>query len=178
MSGGRRRLVVLLGVAVGTVALGVGAIAVYGASQPREHVASRTIELSHTPAALFAILDDVASYPCWRTGVTRVERLGDEPRRYVEHVGDERIGYVVDERVPVQRLVVRIADAELPWGGSWTYELEPSGSGTRLTITERGFIEPVLLRGVAALMMDPTASIAGVQEDLRRHHGCGATPPP
>ncbi|MBX7079787.1 MAG: SRPBCC family protein [Nannocystaceae bacterium] len=169
---------ILLGVAVGTIAAGLGALAAYGASQPRDHVASRTIELDHTPAALFAILEDVSAYPCWRSGLSRVERVGDDPLRYVEHAGDDAIAYVVDERVPSQRLVVRIADAELPWGGSWTYELEPNGTGTRLTITERGYIEPILLRGIAALTMDPTASIAGVQEDLRRFHGCGATPPP
>ncbi len=27
---------------------------------------------------------------------------------------------------------------DLPWGGSWTYELAPAGAGTQLTITERG----------------------------------------
>lgn len=48
------------------------------------------------------------------------------------------ISYRVTESVPPRRLVTRIAEHNLQFSGTWTYELGPDGPGTRLTITERG----------------------------------------
>jgi hypothetical protein len=41
---------------------------------------------------------------------------------------------------PPRRLVTRIANTDLPFGGQWTYELTPDGGGTRVRITEDGEI--------------------------------------
>ncbi|MCZ6857779.1 MAG: hypothetical protein O7F70_07230, partial [Gemmatimonadetes bacterium] len=38
------------------------------------------------------------------------------------------------------RLVMRIADDRLPFGGTWTYEIHEEAGGSRITITEDGEI--------------------------------------
>jgi len=154
------------------VLVAVACLAAYGATRPREHEISRTIELDRSPAEVFAILEDARAFPCWRSEVATVEIVAESPRRFVEHTDDGEITFVVEERVADRRLVVRIADDDLPWGGAWTYELVPTGSGTALTITERGFVDNVILRGLVAVFTDPATSMTRVQNDLQRYEVC------
>ncbi len=155
---------------VGVIALVIAAVAGYGATQPRDHEASRTVELNMAPAEAFAILTDFGTYGCWRDEIERVDVEGNQ---FVEHGPDGDVRYEVVERLAPSRLVVRIADDDLPYGGTWTYELAPVGTGaTSLTITERGFIDSVVVRGLAAMLMDPTDSIVRVQSALQHYTPC------
>jgi hypothetical protein len=71
----------------------------------------------------------------------------------------EAIAFAAEEMVPNHRLVTRIVDRGLPFGGSWTYELEPSGDGTRITITENGEVYNPVFRFVSRFVMGHTATI-------------------
>ena len=55
-----------------------------------------------------------------------------------EHGKQGVVPYRVEVLEPPARLVMRIADPSLPYGGSWTYELRAAGTGTEITITEDG----------------------------------------
>ena len=49
-----------------------------------------------------------------------------------------------------EKLVRVIAKDDLPFGGTWTYELADAGDGgTRLTLTEDGVIRPPIFRAMA-----------------------------
>lgn len=148
----------------------IGALALFGATQPREHEVSRTVELEAPPAEVFTVLEDREAYPCWRTGVTDVRV--DDGSRFVETTDGEAVAYEVTERAAPHRLVVRIADDDLPYGGQWTYALAPKGSGTALTITEAGFVDNVVMRGIASLFIDPATSMEQFQADLLAHRNC------
>jgi len=88
-------------------------------------VASRSIVIRRPVAEVFAVIRDVARAPEWST-------------------------FEVVEEAPPQRLVTRIADEDLPFAGSWTYELTPAGEGaTRITVTERGEVKPVVFRALS-----------------------------
>ena len=67
---------------------------------------------------------------------------------------------------PLVRKVTRVADPELPYGGTWTFELEPEGSGTRLTITERGQIHNPIFRVIARFVFGYAATIEGYLDEL------------
>ena len=54
--------------------------------------------------------------------------------------------------MPNSRLVGRIVDDGLPFGGTWAFDLTPDGAGCRLRITENGFIKPPPFRYIARLM--------------------------
>jgi hypothetical protein len=51
----------------------------------------------------------------------------------------------------------------------------PAGDGTVVTVTERGWVGPPLMRVFARLFMDPAASLTQYLNDLGRHLG-GAGP--
>jgi hypothetical protein len=65
-----------------------------------------------------------------------------------------------------EKLVRRIARDDLPFGGTWTYELADAGPGaTRLTVTEDGFINPPVFRAMARWFRGLDATI----KDFLRH---------
>ena len=47
---------------------------------------------------------------------------------------------------PPRRFATTIDDASLAFGGSWTFDLAPAGSGTVLTITEAGEVYNPMFR--------------------------------
>jgi hypothetical protein len=55
--------------------------------------------------------------------------------------------------------VARIADTDLPFGGTWTYELKPEGAGTRVTITERGEVYNPIFRFMSRFVLSQTATM-------------------
>lgn len=136
-----RRVATWAGLAFGVLAMAVIVLYVAGLSVPREHTAVVIAELNAPPERIFAALVDVEGYTRWRA-LDSVEILSREPLRWREEGDDGPIVFELVERVEGARLVTRIADPELPFGGTWTYVLEPRGERTRLTITEEGFIDP------------------------------------
>jgi uncharacterized protein YndB with AHSA1/START domain len=130
------------GIATFVLALPVIALYAIGASLDREHRASVSRSFEVPPARIYAAITDVEAFPRWREGVERVEVLSREPLRWRETTSDGPMTYEVIERVADRRFVTRIADEDLPFGGTWTYAIEPHGQGATLRITEDGFIDP------------------------------------
>jgi hypothetical protein len=159
--------------AVGVIVVLVLVVLIVGSVLPRSHVASVAARYAATPDTLWTSLTDVASFPRWRTGVSRVESLPDEngQRGWREHGKHDAVTYRVVEADPPRRLVSRIADEGLPYGGTWTYELTPDGSGTRLTITERGEIYNPIFRFVARFVLGYTSTMEDVLRTLGTKHG-------
>lgn len=59
---------------------------------------------------------------------------------------------------PVSKLVVDIADPDLPFGGTLTYRLSATAKGSRLQISEDGFVKPAMYR-FFMIFMDPAATM-------------------
>jgi uncharacterized protein YndB with AHSA1/START domain len=144
-----------------------------GATLPRAHVASRTARFAQAPAALWPVLTDPEGMPTWRTDVKTVERLPDRDGRLVwrESGGERPLTFeVVEARAPFH-LVTRIADKDLPFGGSWTYELRPEGAGTLVTITENGEVHNVLFRFMARFVFGYTGTMDAYLTALGKRFG-------
>jgi uncharacterized protein YndB with AHSA1/START domain len=156
-------------------ALGAAAvvIVVIGWMLPVKHRASRQATFRTTADRLYALIATPNDFPTWRTGVTRVEALADDNghRRYRETSGDGTITYEVTEAVPDRRLVTRIADRDLPFGGAWTYELLPASVGTTLRITEDGEVYNPLFRFVSRYVMGHEATIDRYLRDVSKRIG-------
>ncbi len=131
-----------------------------GALVPRQHKASATRTFRAAPEELFRIIVDFASHPSWRPGVERMEVLPPrEGRLVVRETSSQSLTLEVVECVENRRLVTRIVDEDLPFGGSWTYELAPEGELTRLTITEDGTIDPPPFRLLARFVFGYTKTM-------------------
>lgn len=157
---------------VGLIVAGL-LVAAIGAMLPRTHVASRRASIAASPDAVFAVLRDFSAAPSWRTGIKGVELLPSRDGKvsFRETSRHGAIAYVVDELTPNSRLVTRIADDSLPFGGTWTFELQPAGSGTELRITERGEVKNVIFRFMARFIFGYTTTLETYLKDLGRKFG-------
>jgi len=152
--------------------------AAVGALLPRNHVARRTIRLKRAPEEIWRLIEDVDRFASWRSGITRVERLPDhEGRLRWREEGAHRA--VTFERVaaaPPARLVTRIADPGLPFGGTWTYVIAPASDGSTVTITEEGEVKNPLFRFLSRFLLGHTATLDRLLRDLGKACGEEVTP--
>ena len=138
----------LLRILVGLVGL-VVLMALVGWLLPKDHVATRLARYRQSPEALWKAITDIETMTSWREGLNSVKRLPDRNGMpaWVENVsGAGDIPLEVISSQPPQRLVVRIADPSLPFGGTWTYVISPTAEGSTLRITENGEIRNPLFR--------------------------------
>lgn len=158
----------------------VALVALVGSLLPRDHVAARRVRLPRPPAEVFGVIQDVARAAEWRTDLKAVEPLGlvAGRRRFREVSGQGAITFEVMEETVPSRLVTRIADEELPFGGSWTFELRPDGDGTLVTITERGFVKNVIFRALARYVFTHHRTLEQYLRALGQRFGADVTPEP
>ncbi|HZD05714.1 MAG TPA: hypothetical protein VE173_12380, partial [Longimicrobiales bacterium] len=68
-----------------------------------------------------------------------------------------------------------IADEGLPFGGTWTYVLEPDAGGTRVTLTEDGEIYNPFFRFMARFVFGYDGTMRSYLDGLEARMG-GAQP--
>jgi hypothetical protein len=143
-------------------------VAIIGWFQPVAHKADRERTFAISPDSLYAIVADVEKAPAWRKKVKSVEILPNDSgkRSFREISSDGTILYVIEEAVPGKRFVTRIADKSLPFGGTWSFDLSPSGTGTTLRITEDGEVYNPIFRFVSRFVMGHHATIDAYLGDL------------
>ena len=161
------------GIVVGALVLLVGIVVVIGWMMPKGHRASRTIYLSTAPAAVFAVISDVAREAEWRRDLTKVEMLPPVDGKIMfREVGRQGpLTMCIETIEPPRRMVTRIADKSLPFGGTWTFDIAPRGSGSGLTITEDGEVYNPIFRFISKTFMSPTGTIDAYLEALKKKLG-------
>lgn len=161
------RYLLIVVAALGAVVL---IVLLVGWSLPVQHTATGEAMLKSSPQALYQLITDVDRFPQWRSSVKSTDRLPDSAgkKRFREDGSDGTILYEVDSAVPGQRLVTRIADKSLPFGGSWTHELIPRGDSTTLRITENGEVYNPMFRFVSRFIFGHSATIEKYLADVRR----------
>lgn len=165
-------LLVLLGVIV-LVAVAAGVLFVCGARMPREHRSVVTVTLAASRAAVWAAITDYAAMPAWWPAVKAV-RTEKRPDGTVLTINQDsrgqEIAFRTGESRPGEKLVRVIATENLPFGGTWTYELaDAPGGGTVLTLTEDGFINPPPFRAIATWFMGLDATQKDFIAHLEKH---------
>ena len=163
-------VLIVLGALVAIVLL----VVLIGWSLPVKHRASRHATYPVTsPESLYAAITSVEAFPTWRSKVASVEQVASPTgaRSYRETGSDGAILYVVDEDVAPRRLITRIADPSLPFGGTWTFELSPNASGSTLRITEDGEVYNPVYRFMSAYVFGHHATIDSYLTDLGTKFG-------
>lgn len=166
-------------IVLGSIASLVALVAIVGALLPRDHVATLTARIAAPPQAVWGVISDPAHFPEWRGDVTKVDLLPPTPTgpSWREHSRHGAITMVVDLAEPPHKMIGRIADEGLPFGGKWIYEIAPDGdAASRVTITEAGSVYNPIFRFVSRFIMGHTASIDTYLRALGRHFGAEPTP--
>ncbi|HET9424014.1 MAG TPA: SRPBCC family protein [Gemmatimonadaceae bacterium] len=144
-------------------------VVIVGWSLPVSHTASGSITVRAPAESVFALISKFPEYPRWRSGVTRIEVIPDAgPFRFREHGPDGTILFEVEQNDPPTRLVTRIADPGLPFGGRWIYEVRPAGAGTELRITEEGEVYNPVFRIVSRFLMGHDRTVKRYLGDVER----------
>ena len=166
--------------AIVLVAAVFAAAALAGLALPQSHVATRTAHVAAPPEQVWATLTDVAAHPSWRRGLTRVEMLPAVEGRtsWREHEGSSRVSYEAVEAVPPRRLVTRITDRNLPFGGRWEFDVRPAAGGSDVTITEHGEVYNPIFRLISRHVIGHTATIDAYLGALQRRHASGGAREP
>ncbi len=151
---------------------------IVGYALPRDHVASSSISLGRSPDSVWAVVRDFAGYGNWWGYVERMERQqeGDREVWLQYDTRNQMIPYEVMESVPPRRLVTRIVDDGLPFGGTWTYEIGASQAGSTVTITEDGQIHNPIFRLVSRWVLGYHATMDGYLTALGERFGETVTP--
>jgi hypothetical protein len=130
-----------------------------GVLLPRKHVVARSVSLHQPPETVWKL---ITGAPTWRPDIKSYQELpANDNHRMWREVNEhgQAITFEAVESLPPRRLVTRIADPKLPFGGTWTYEITPTNSGCSLTITENGEVYNPLFRFVSRFVMGHAASI-------------------
>ena len=166
--------VIATGAVVGLIML----IAIVGSMLPRDHVAAMSARVAASPEVVWAALTDRAAFPTWRRDVKRIDLLPavSAGPSWREH-GSDAITYVAEVQDAPRRLVARIADKHLPYGGAWEYRIESDGaSGSTVTVIERGSVYNPIFRFISRFFMGHTSTIDSFLRALGTKFGTEPTP--
>lgn len=162
-------LIVLGGVA-GLVAL----MMLIGAFVPREHRATSTVTLRQPPDSVWKVVRDLGGIPAWwpeiKESVRQPDRGGQEVWR--QKMSGWDVPLIVIESAPPRRLVTQIdTSAGGAFGGTWTYELIPESGGTRISVTEAGWIGNPIFRFLSRFVFGYYGSLDGYLKALGKRFG-------
>jgi hypothetical protein len=162
----------ILRVVFGLIGL-VAIVWVFGSLLPRDHVASR-IGTYEVPAdKVWAAITDVDAMPTWRIGLKSVTLL-PERNGLPAHIEDTAAGKLKIETQsmePPKKLVNRIGGDNLPFGGTWTFDVTPTASGSTLRITENGYVTNPIFRFVGRFFIGYTSEMEKYLTGLANHFG-------
>ena len=150
---------------VGGLILLVGIVLLIGALLPQAHVASVTRRYAVPPDQVWHTITTVEELAQWRKGLKSAQRLPDHEgrKRWQEDTDFQPLIIEVMESNAPSRLVTRIANEGIAFGGSWTFELKPVADSTELTITENGEVYNPFFRFVSRFIM-------GYEGEMKKYH--------
>ena len=141
----------------GLVCVIVAVVAV-GALLPKSHTASRTALIKATPEQVFALISGPQD---WRTDLKEY-KFFDENGRHMQQETDKHgqtITYEIVQSQPPTLRKTTIADKNLPFGGSWTWNIQQQGDGCAVAITEDGEVYNPVFRFVSRFILGHTRTI-------------------
>jgi len=139
---------------IGLVVL-IGLPTLIGSLLPREHRATSRITLKKSAAEVWPVIRDLGALQgSWRH-LKSARRLPDENGKEIweQDAGGFPMRLIVEESRPPTHLLTRIDDTTHgAFGGTWTYDLQPLGGGSQLTVTEAGYVSNPLFRVIMQSM--------------------------
>ena len=109
----------------------------------------------------------LAAYAIPEDHVMAVSREYDAPPERIYGAIIETGRMLFAENIPNQRLVTADAGAGgKGYSGTWTFDIKPTPSGSRLTITERGRVFNPLFRLIGKYVIGYDRTIRNYQRDL------------
>ena len=122
-------------------------VPVVGMFLPVGHEASRSADVNAPPEKVFALIANPNDYKSWWDGAD--------------------VKSEVVESIAPTKLVTRIV-GETQFGGTWTIEITPIPTGSRVTITERGEVYNVVFRALSKFVFGYTSTMDSCLEAMKK----------
>lgn len=168
-------VLIILGALVALVVI----VFVVGALLPRDHVAGSSIVISQPADTVWRTVRDIGGVTAWWPDVSSSQRVDDSAGREVweQKASGFTMRLIVTEDEPPRRLVMTIdATADAAFGGTWTYEIAPADGGTRVSVTEAGYVSNPLFRFMSRFVMGHYSTQDKYLRSLAQKFGSDAKP--
>jgi hypothetical protein len=148
-------------------------VAAIGWGLPKDHVATRVARYHQPPEAIWTAITDVDAMPSWREGLKSVKPLPGHNGlpAHIEVTSMGEIPLEIVEMTAPRKLVSRIADSKLPFGGTWTFEITPTPDGSKLRITENGYVTNPVFRFMSRFVFGYSGQIEAYLRSLAKKFG-------
>jgi len=148
-------------------------IAVIGWLLPKAHTVTREARFRRPPETIWKAITDIDAMTAWRQGLKSIKHLPDKNGMpaWVETTDSGTIPFETVISQPPSKLVVRIADPKLPFGGTWTYEITPVPGGSSLRIREDGEIYNPVFRFLARFVFGYSGTMDTYLKSLAKKFG-------
>jgi hypothetical protein len=144
-----------------------------GSRLPRSHRSVVTINLRAPRTTVWNAITNYSAIPQWWPDIKKVRNEKQADGTEITWLVDKsrrEMPFRTSESRAGERLVRVIASQELPFGGTWTYELADAENGaTRLTLTEDGYINPPIFRAIAQWFIGLDATQRDFLTHLEKH---------
>ena len=161
-------------IVIGSIVALVALMALIGAFVSRDHRATSTITLRQSPDSVWKVVRDLGNITTWWPAMEKTERLPDRDGHEVwrQKMSGFDVPIIVMESSPPRRLVTGIdSTAGGAFGGTWTYELTPDSAGTRISVTEAGWIGNPIFRFLSRFVLGYYGSLDGYLTALGKRLG-------
>lgn len=140
---------------------------------PKAHTVTREARFRQPPEVIWKTITDIDAMPSWRQGLKSVKRLPDKNGlpAWVETSDSGTIPFETVLSEPPAKLVVRIADPKLPFGGTWTYEITPDAGGSALRIREDGEVYNPVFRFLSRFVFGYSGTIDAYLKSVSKKFG-------
>jgi len=153
----KKWLLIIAGILVALVL----AVLLVGAMLPEEHRATRTIATRQSPQAIWDAINDHTNEHSWRSDVASVQKLPDRnghPVWQENYKDGNTLALETTESKPPTRMVRQIAE-EGPFSGRWEIDIQPTSSGSNVTITEIGKVSNPFFRFISRYVIGLTTQM-------------------
>ena len=152
----------------------IAVIALLGYLVPRDHRATSTVSVRQPLDSVWKVVRDIGGITSWWPAMKESTRMPDQDGREVwrQKMSGFDLPLIILESQPSARLVTKIdASAGAPFGGTWTYELTPDSGGTRISVTEAGWISNPVFRFLSRFVFGYYGSLDGYLKALGKRFG-------
>lgn len=137
---------------LGGIAMLVGVFLLCGKLANPKYTGSQTVLVEAPVEKVWSTLEDTETFSESRHEVSDAELTGTNAAGYATWKEHTNLGGTilleVTEKVPNRRMVVHMVESGFGMTGTWTFELEPEGDNTRVTLSENSMTQGLLMRSI------------------------------
>lgn len=145
----------------------IGVVLLIGYLLPEKHKATVSRTFKNPPSEVWRYIFDFGNYVDWRSGLKDV-KIETEDSWIETNDRNEQLTFKIIEAREPERMMTKIMDEKLPFGGTWTIEISTGEDGTTVTITENGEIYNAMFRFFAHFVFGYESTIKQYLDDLEK----------